>query len=300
MSFSSQVKDSITSLKFKNKCCKKSFIYGALMGADISGGNLVLKVTHEESATLISDILQTVFKIKDIDLQSVLKGVYSSNILTFCLPTGFNLLSDIDRGIDTEQTFENIFSCNTCVSYFFAGVFCAAGSITDPEKSYMAEMRLPNEKRAEKLKALFEAYTDLSPSMCKKGKGYSVYFHNGDGVGGFLSLFRISSVIFDFFNTQLENQLRAEEQRATNCVTINIQKTVSANSSHIKAINSLIESGRFYMLPDELRLTARLRIDNPELSLKALASLHTPPITKSGLNHRLEKIIKIAEEPKEN
>ena len=298
MSFSSKVKDSISNIKFKNKCCKKSFMYGAIMGADISGEKLVLKISHKASAELVLDIAQTVFKLKNVEFKEISKGICSSNTLSFCLPTGLNLMSDIDRGADTEKTFDSIFTCDTCVSYFFAGMFCASGSITDPEKAYMAEISLPSEIRAKTVKALFETYTDLCPGMCKKGKGYSVYFHNGNDVGGFLALLRISTIVFEFYDMQIRNQCLIEEQRATNCVMKNIKKTVSANSAHIQAINKLIESGRFYMLPEELRLSATLRINNPELSLKALASLHTPPITKSGLNHRLEKIIKIAEEPK--
>ena len=42
-------------------------------------------------------------------------------------------------------------------------------------------------------------------------------------------------------------------------------------------------------------MTARLRKENKDLSLEALGKMMTPPLTKSGVNHRLKKLIDIAE-----
>ena len=52
---------------------------------------------------------------------------------------------------------------------------------------------------------------------------------------------------------------------------------------------------RLSSLPEELYDIARLRLLYPEASLTQLASLTTPPLTKSGVNHRLQKILEIAE-----
>ncbi len=296
MSFSTEVKDNIINLKFKNKCCKKSFLYGAAMGAEIADGRLSIKMTHKNSAAFTAEIAKNIFKVKDLTVDESKRGAICTTALHFSLPTAVKLLSDIDSGVNVCDELDEIFSCNSCASYFFAGAFCSCGSVSDPQKSYTAELLFHNKNRAMFTKNIFEGYTDLTPGMCKKSRGYSVYFRNGDGVAGLLTLFQINTVVFDFLNQQFENQLRFEEQRATNCVAKNIQKSVSASSVHTHAIQKLIDHDKFYLLSDELMLTAKLRIENPELSLKALASLHTPPITKSGLNHRLEKIIKISEE----
>ena len=53
-------------------------------------------------------------------------------------------------------------------------------------------------------------------------------------------------------------------------------------------------AGLFAALPDELKETATLREDFPELSLADLAAKHSPAITKSGLNHRLKKLLALA------
>ena len=67
----------------------------------------------------------------------------------------------------------------------------------------------------------------------------------------------------------------------------------------IHAVEKLEASGEITLLPDELRTTARLRLENPEATLGELAALHTPPITKSGVNHRLKKLLGLASAPDE-
>ena len=64
----------------------------------------------------------------------------------------------------------------------------------------------------------------------------------------------------------------------------------------MEAINRLMEKGKFDSLPAELRQTALLRYQNPDAALDELARLHSPVISKSGLNHRLQKLLLAAEE----
>ena len=92
------------------------------------------------------------------------------------------------------------------------------------------------------------------------------------------------------------NEKRAEEARATNWEAANIGRTVRAGQRQLNAIRRLAESHKLESLPPELQETARLRLEHAEVSLTELAALHTPPITKSGLNHRLRKITQAGEE----
>ena len=49
-------------------------------------------------------------------------------------------------------------------------------------------------------------------------------------------------------------------------------------------------------MPDNLQEMARIRYDNPDFNLKELGEAINPPISRSGANHRLNKIAEIAEE----
>jgi DNA-binding protein WhiA len=99
---------------------------------------------------------------------------------------------------------------------------------------------------------------------------------------------------FDFANVCIERDIRNNENRATNCVARNISKSVDATRKQIEAINKLARNHKLESLPEELRITAGLRLENEDISLSELARLHDPQISKSGLNHRLEKICQAA------
>ena len=106
------------------------------------------------------------------------------------------------------------------------------------------------------------------------------------------------SRFFDFINAKIEHEIKNAENRATNCETSNIARAVDASARVREAIEILTRTNRLLELPAELRETADLRMENPAASLKELAHLHNPPITKSGLNHRLQKILTAGAEAK--
>ena len=90
--------------------------------------------------------------------------------------------------------------------------------------------------------------------------------------------------------------MKSDIRRKMNFESANIKKTIAAMTVQRKAIESLISSGKIDRLPPELKATALLRIENIDLSIGDLAALHNPPLSKSGLNHRLQKIVSYANE----
>jgi DNA-binding protein WhiA len=102
--------------------------------------------------------------------------------------------------------------------------------------------------------------------------------------------------VFEIMNSRIEREIRNNENRATNCVAKNIEKTISAAQRQIEAINLLMERNRLETLPEPLRVTAMVRYRNPDATLDELARMHEPTISKSGLNHRLQKILDAAED----
>ena len=96
-------------------------------------------------------------------------------------------------------------------------------------------------------------------------------------------------------NAKLERDLQGRVNRQVNCDSANLDKTVAAAREQLAAIQRLRASGRLDALPDKLRETAALRLEYPELSLSELAETFDPPVTKSCLNHRLRKLVELAE-----
>ena len=111
-----------------------------------------------------------------------------------------------------------------------------------------------------------------------------------------MALMGAQHTIFEIINSRIERDIRNNENRATNCVAKNIEKTISAATRQIEAINLLMEHGKLERLPESLRATEMARYRNPDATLDELVRLHEPPISKSGLNHRLAKLVAEAEE----
>ena len=125
------------------------------------------------------------------------------------------------------------------------------------------------------------------PRLISRGERLCLYYKNNGAIVDLLFFIGCNKTGTDVANSAIKKDIRNYENRATNCDTGNISRAVSAAQKHINAIEELKASGKFDSLPEELRYTAELRLENPDASLAELASLHEPPLSKSGLNRRL-------------
>ena len=123
-----------------------------------------------------------------------------------------------------------------------------------------------------------------------------VYFRNSTAIEDFFATIAATSATFDIINSKIHRDMRNDANRIANCEMNNINRAVDAARKHIDTIERLIEANKLSFLPPELEKTALFRIENKELSLSQLAAASSPPISKSGLNHRLKKIMEIAEQ----
>ena len=110
-----------------------------------------------------------------------------------------------------------------------------------------------------------------------------------------MTVLGINDAAFLFMNCKIEKQFRNEANRRANCEAGNITRTVNAAAKLLGLLRRAEERGALSALPEELSAVAKLRLSYPEASLTQLASLTTPPITKSGVNHRLQKITELLE-----
>ena len=138
----------------------------------------------------------------------------------------------------------------------------------------------------------------IPPKIVNRKTSVGLYYKNSGGIEDMLTYLGGMKSLFDLMNAKIERDIRNSVNRSTNCVAGNISKSVDAAQKQIAAINEIESAGKLAMLPDELFDTAKLRMDNPSASLAELARLHNPPISKSGLTHRISKIIEYAEEIK--
>ncbi len=184
-----------------------------------------------------------------------------------------------------------------CRKAFLRGLFLKSGSINDPEKMYHLEIAAGSRNFAIRLKEILTSYQLRAKIVDRKGHSV-VYLKDSSQIADFLALIQANVSLFSLENTMVVKDVRNTVNRRVNCETANIKKTVSASISQIEAIEYIRDHIGFEKLPVSLQEIARLRLENPDDSLQDLGEKLNPPVGKSGVNHRLRKLKKIAEEEK--
>ena len=175
---------------------------------------------------------------------------------------------------------------------FFFSLF-----INDPNKEYHLEIVFKTKKKCEQIKNILQEYS-INARTIKRGNNYILYLKDGEEISNFLALIGANSSVLKFEEIRVIKDTRNNINRLVNCETANINKIITAAVTQIKAIEHLKQINKFNDLPNNLKEIANLRLKNPDSSLEELGKMLKKPIGKSGVNHRLNKIIEIANETK--
>ncbi len=295
MSFSLSVKEDLMGISMKSSCCRRALLYGAMLGAKLVEGAILFSTEHEEIASYITKLIREFFKKEPtVDFKIYVgrprytlsfESTHISRYLASVETSEKGLLSLMEK------------SCPSCAQALLRGAFIAFGTVSDPTSSYHAEFLLPFAARAEKLDT-FLAELGLSARKISRGNKIGLYYKSSSAIEELFAEMGGSRAVFDLVNAKIEREIRNNENRATNCDARNIARTVDASQKQIAAIIRLKDCGMLDGLADDLRKTAELRMEYDEISLSELAAKHEPPISKSGLNHRLVKLCELAEKIK--
>ncbi len=209
-------------------------------------------------------------------------------------------LLDDDNEIGENLSIVNnlVLQNGCCKRAFIRGAFMASGSMSDPEKTYHLEIVAPNEPKAKQLQAIILSF-DIDAKIVLRKKYYVVYIKEGSQIVDLLNVMEAHIALMNLENVRILKEMRNSINRQVNCEAANINKTVTAASKQIDDIIYIRDHLGFDQLSDGLKEVAELRIENPEGSLKELGSLLSPPIGKSGVNHRLRKLSILADNIRE-
>ncbi len=293
MSFTTDVCTELLTVQNKKSCCRKAFLLGLVLSARTDGDGLVSYFYHEETATAAKEMLDRIFHAEPA-LSEIVRAGRKTYALSFRSVTVCEFLRKVD---DREKSAGELvgFRCPACESAFLRGAFLASGTVSDPHKEYHLEFSLLTEGRADLLFDCLSSFV-ATPGRVKRGARYGLYYKGNATISDLLYLLGSSGKGFEVANACIERDIRNHEHRVTNCEASNISRSVGASHKQILAIEQLQKTRKIDTLSEELRQTAELRLENPSASLSELALLHTPPITKSGLNRRLTKLMEAAEE----
>ena len=180
-----------------------------------------------------------------------------------------------------------------CRRAYLRGAYLCGGSTTDPGKSYHLEIVCKNKKSADKIIELFETF-DVDAKLVERGRYYIVYIKDSNKIVLALNVFEAPVALMEYENTIIMKEMRNSINRQNNCDVANLNKTVSAAQSVISDIKQLMGTAEYENLPDNIKEVAMLRVEYPDASLKELGDMLTPPLGKSGVNHRLRKLSEMA------
>lgn len=177
---------------------------------------------------------------------------------------------------------------------FLRGAFISAGSISDPEKGYHLEIVCENEQKALYVKEIADSF-EIAAHIAKRSGKQIVYIKDGDAIADFLRCVEAPASLMKFENIRIVREMRGSVNRQVNCETANINRSVQAADRQIRDIELIDHTVGIENLEDPLKAVCVARLENPDISLEELGKILTPPLGKSGVNHRLRKISEIAE-----
>ncbi len=315
MSFASDTKNELARLEPEKKCCMLAEISGFLRVAGSIGlvglGKFKIRITTENAAVarhykrLLQDYFGIETKLEISEGKAVGKArgtkkyaygitIDEENLSEQILRETGMLLIKEGNNYFSDGIYGGIVRTRCCKKAYLKGVFMGAGTMSDPEKSYDLEFVLNTETMAQDLKRLINSFVDLSCKTVKRGKRYIVYMKKADHIRDTLAIMGASNQVFSMEETRIKKSMVNSAKRSVNCDNANMDRSIEASMKQIAAIKKLDAAIGLSALPEKLRQTAQLRLENPDFSIAALGELCDPPLKKSGINNRIKKIEELA------
>lgn len=301
------------STKIKHELCEKSrpfntnsinLLYGLLLfSRSFKISDISFYTENREISDLLSELIMQKFNCivdiipsgrkysKKIKENVMLKIPYAKdrkNILN-----SFGYTEDkINLKINTD-----LLKTKEDTKLFLRGAFISCGNLTNPKNDYHLEFSVSYMNLCKSLFDLINSIESLNFKVkhtVRKGN-FIIYIKNSSNIIDFLTYIGASLSAMDLMQIKMVKEVRNYVNRTTNFETANISKVAVASAAQIEAIKKIKRLGKFNYLDNDLRELANLRIKNPEMSLRELGENLSKPITRSSVNHKMQKLLNMSE-----
>ena len=304
MTYTLQAKNELVRRQLGRKCCQGTELAAFIRlsgNIQISGKRLSLNVVTSNPAvarrlfTLFKEVFNFSSEIlvrKKIMLRK--NNVYlirisePQRVKEILVKLGLMRDGTIMEGINPA-----IINRKCCRCSYLRGAFLAAGSVSNPELSYHMEIFTDYKEQADQLAILLDKF-NLKPKITSRKNGFIVYLKDSEKIVEFLNVIGAHSALLNFENIRILKGIRNGINRLINFETANVNKTVEAAVRQTEHIHAIEKNLGLEGLPESLRQLAELRLLHPEASLQELGEMFEPPLGKSGVNHRMRKLEKLA------
>ena len=299
MSFSSNVKAELCRAEPERHCCAVAEACGVLLYCNTVSPTRIRIVTESDDfAARLPRLFRQAFGVRfDALPESTGKQTFALTDETK-IQSVFHAIGYSPQDSITLHLNYSLLENDCCRVSFLRGAFLGAGTLTHPEKGYHFEWKAEDERLAETLEKLLEKCDLPYKSYIRKGTRV-IYLKGAQQISDMLAVMGAGSSVLEMENIRINKQLRAAATRAANCDEHNSEKMLDAGHRQAEAIRHISIARGLFTLPPALREVARLRVENPDMSLQELGEMMDPPVGKSGVNHRLRRLMEIARQVEE-
>ena len=324
MSFAVDAKHEVLKVPIKNDCCALAFLSALIKGSGqltlTNGKNQINIYTEiQQLYDVVNDIIKQYYSeecllcleeenlgFKIIKYKITIPASVSEQILFDC---GILKLDD-KNNITFVNGIENfIIQSECCKIAYIKGLFiaCATSNIViknyDNESKnnsgYHLEFVFNFEQTALDFVELLKQFNIKAKTTVRKNSPL-VYIKEYQVICDILALVGANKAVLELQNEAAIRDLRNNVNRQTNCFNANLNKMVQASVKQLNAINLIKNTVGLEILDENLQELCLIRLANPDEPLEKLKQLYSEPISKSGINHRFNKILKIAADLERN
>ena len=284
MSFSSDIKEELSKVNnLKNKTILEAEFLGYILTGNTTNSRDVLEFITENEFN-IERFYRILFNL-GIEYEPEVRGKV--------------FVATIKKTEDVERLMEIKLEQNDELQKAIVkGAFLGAGSITDPNKQYHLEIFFQEKNNAEYILNICKTF-GVYLKILEYNNKFQLYIKDGEEISKFLALLGANRGVLSFEDVRITKEIKNNVNRLVNCETANLNKIVNASVNQVNDIKLIQKLNKFEELPEDLKEIALIRLENPDMSLKALGELLEKPIGKSGVNHRLQRIHEFAEDLRE-
>lgn len=302
MSFSKDTKKEMCSIEAGSEEEKKALIYGMLLFSKVFSPDAVSFTTEcHDAAVYYSQLVSSLTSVIVETSVSLTRKGADGKSCSLTIPDSADCRRLFDYfGHDANSLSLRINRSNIdeegALPFFLRGAFLVCGNVSDPGKDYHLEFAVPHMNLAKDLARVISETGIIKgePKTVRRKGSYIVYLKGSDEIADMLTYMGAQMAALEIMQKKIYKSVRNQVNRQINSETANSNKTALASAKQVAAIKKIkAEKGLGY-LSDDLRELAQLRLDNPEFNLRELGEALSSPISRSGVNHRLMRIMEIA------
>lgn len=306
LSFSNAAKNELARLVPDGPCCRRTELrtFFETIGVLSVGGSKHSVVLSTENASLarkIYKLSKELLEKKPVISVSRRNNFKKNNVYNVRIPlegkvmeklAGLGITGFSDDG--KPLAGQEIILSPCCSRAFLRAAFLGSGSMINPQRTYHLEITTASQEFAHRTAEEMSRF-ELKPGISRRKQWFVVYLKEADQIAHLLNVMGAHTALLNLESVRTVKGMRNKVNRLINCETANINKSINASLKQIENINYIHATLGLERLPPSLNKIAVLRLENPDASLKELGEMLDPPVGKSGVNHRMRKLERIAD-----